>query len=110
MASRLYRPLVVSVLVGLTALVGPGALVGRMTPARAAEGDAGIAVLGIEALDAQDNAVANDTTEAGASQLQGKDLVEIKLIFSCPDEATACLAQAGKSLGASQLLFGNIKR
>jgi len=120
MASCLYRPLVVSVLVGLTALVGPGALVGRMTPARAAEGDAGIAVLGIEALDAQDNAVANDITEAlrqrvvtskaGASQLQGKDLVEIKLIFSCPDEATACLAQAGKSLGASQLLFGNIKR
>lgn len=89
--------------------------------ARAADGDgAGIAVLGIEALDAQDNAIANDITEAlrqrvtsgklGSAQLQGKDLVELKLIFSCGDEAPACLAQAGKSLGASELLFGNIKR
>ena len=42
--------------------------------------------------------------------LQGKDLVEVKLVFACPDEAPACLSQAGKSLGASKLIFGNVKK
>ncbi len=42
--------------------------------------------------------------------LQGKDLVEVKLIFACSDEAPACLSQAGKSLGASKLIFGNVKK
>ncbi|HET6280347.1 MAG TPA: PEGA domain-containing protein, partial [Polyangia bacterium] len=35
---------------------------------------------------------------------------EIKLVFGCSDEAPACMAQAGKSLGAAKLLFGSIKR
>ena len=42
--------------------------------------------------------------------LQGKDLVEVKLVFACPDEAPACMSQAGKSLGATKLVFGNVKQ
>jgi TolB-like protein len=120
MGYRLPRSSTVLLSATLAALASVGAMIGAPAPARAADNEAGIAVLGIEALDGQDNAVANDvtealrqrvvTTKAGSAQLQGKDLVELKLIFSCPDEAIACLAQAGKSLGASELLFGNIKR
>ena len=46
----------------------------------------------------------------GYQLLQGKDLVEVKLVFACPDAAPACMSQAGKSLGASKLIFGNVKR
>ena len=30
-------------------------------------------------------------------------------MFACPDEAPACMSQAGKSMGASKLIFGNVK-
>jgi hypothetical protein len=40
----------------------------------------------------------------------GRDLVEVKLVFSCPDEAPSCMAQAGKSLGATKLIFGSVKK
>jgi len=120
MPARLFRPLAGAVAFVVAIGVGVG-LWGPARLARAADGDGGgIAVLGIEALDGQDNALANDITEAlrqrvtsgklGSPALQGKDLVELKLIFSCSDDAPPCLAQAGKSLGASELLFGNIKR
>ncbi len=68
---------------------------------------------------AQDNALANEITEAikqrvaagkGVPLVPGKDLVEIKLVFSCSDDAADCLAQAGKSLGAAKLIYGNVKR
>src|SRR6185503_20152565 len=42
--------------------------------------------------------------------VQGKDLVEVKLVFACPDEAPACMSQAGKSMGATKVIFGNVKR
>jgi hypothetical protein len=86
--------------------------------ARAAD-DSGTVVLGIEAIEPQDNNLASDVTDAlkqrvatgkGGPLIPGKDLVEIKLVFSCSDEAPACLAQAGKSLGAAKLIYGNIKR
>lgn len=86
----------------------------------AAEGDSTpTAVLGLEPLEGVPDAVAADATDALRQRvagdhdyklLQGKDLVEVKLVFACPDEAPACLAQAGKSLGASKLIFGNIKK
>ena len=41
---------------------------------------------------------------------KARDLVEVKLVFSCPDEAPSCMAQAGKSLGASKLIFGSVKK
>ena len=86
--------------------------------ARAAEGDLPTTVLGLEALPGVPETVATEITDAlrqrvaatkGYQLLQGKDLVEIKLVFACPDEAPACMSQAGKSLGATKLIFGNVK-
>ncbi|HEX3903322.1 MAG TPA: PEGA domain-containing protein [Polyangia bacterium] len=88
---------------------------------RAAAADAGTptVVLGFEPLEGVPDALAADITDALRQRvaatkdyqlLQGKDLVEVKLVFACPDEAPACLSQAGKSLGASKLIFGNVKK
>ena len=77
------------------------------------------AVLGLEPLEGVPEALAADITDALRQRvaatkdyqlLQGKDLVEVKLVFACSDEAPACLSQAGKSLGASKLIFGNVKK
>lgn len=87
--------------------------------ARADQPDSSTAVLGFEALDGAPDNVAAEITDAlrqrvaatkGFQLVQGKDLVEVKLVFSCPDEAPACMAQAGKSMGATKLIFGNVKR
>ena len=89
--------------------------------ARAVAADAATptAVLGFEPLEGVPEALAADITDAVRQRvaatkeyqlLQGKDLVEVKLIFACSDEAPACLSQAGKSLGASKLIFGNVKK
>ena len=76
-------------------------------------------MLGIEPLDGAPDAVAAEITDAlrqrvaatkGYQLLQGKDLVEVKLVFACPDAAPACMSQAGKSLGADKVIFGNVKR
>jgi hypothetical protein len=40
----------------------------------------------------------------------GKDLVEVKLVFSCADETATCMAQAGKSLDAQKLIYGSVKK
>jgi hypothetical protein len=83
-----------------------------------AAADVPIAVLGIEATEAPD-ALASSLTEALRQRVQqtkgyrlvpGRDLVEVKLVFSCPDEAPSCMAQAGKSLGATKLIFGSVKK
>lgn len=90
-------------------------------PGRAAAegGDAAVAVLGFEALEGAPDNVATEITDAlrqrvaatkGYQLVQGKDLVEVKLVFSCPDEAPACMSQAGKSMGATKVIFGNVKR
>lgn len=95
------------------------ASIGVAAPAAAAEGDLPTVVLGLEAQAGTPDAVANDVTDAlrqrvaatkGHQLLQGKDLVEVKLVFGCPDEAPACMAQAGKSLGAAKLIFGNVRQ
>ncbi len=88
--------------------------------AAAAEGDpTPTAVLGIEPLEGVPDALAAEATDALRQRLaanhdykllQGKDLVEVKLVFACPDEAPACLSQAGKSLDAAKLIYGNIKK
>jgi hypothetical protein len=94
-------------------------LLGVVAPLARAADDSGTVVLGVEAVDTQDNNLASDVTDAikqrvatgkGGPLIPGKDLVEIKLVFSCSDEAPACLAQAGKSLGAAKLIYGTIKR
>ena len=75
-------------------------------------------MLGLEAQGGAPDSVAAEITDAlrqrvaaakGFQLLQGKDLVEVKLVFACPDEAPACMSQAGKSMGASKLIFGNVK-
>jgi PEGA domain len=87
--------------------------------AAAESGEIPTVVLGLEALDGAPDNLAADITDALRQRvaatrdyqlLQGKDLVEVKLVFACPDEAPACMSQAGKSLGASKLIFGNIKK
>jgi len=84
-----------------------------------AEPDAATAVLGLEALEGAPDNVASEITDAlrervassrGYQLVQGKDLVEVKLVFSCSDEGVACMSQAGKSMGATKLIFGNVKR
>jgi hypothetical protein len=84
-----------------------------------AEADAATAVLGLEALDGAPDNVASEITDAlrqrvasthGLQLVQGKDLVEVKLVFSCPDEGAACMAQAAKSMGATKVIYGNVKR
>jgi hypothetical protein len=94
------------------------ALVGLFEKAALAAADVPIAVLGIEASEAPD-ALASSLTEAlrqrvtatkGYRLVPGRDLVEVKLVFSCPDEAPSCMAQAGKSLGATKLIFGSVKK
>jgi hypothetical protein len=86
----------------------------------AAEGEpTPTAVLGIEALEGVPDSLAAAATDALRQRLaanhdykllQGKDLVEVKLVFACPDEAPACLSQAGKSLDAAKLIYGNLKK
>ena len=81
--------------------------------------DTTIAVLGVEATDGAPDSVAAALTDAlrqratgerGMRLVPGKDLIEVKLIFSCPDEAPSCMADAGKSLGASKMIFGSVKK
>jgi PEGA domain len=81
--------------------------------------DAAVAVLGVEASEGAPDSLATALTDAfrqrisgtkGFRLVAGRDLVEVKLVFSCPDEAPSCMAQAGKSLGASKLIFGSVKK
>ena len=98
--------------ISLTAVAG--------VPSRAlAADDVPTVVLGIEPIDGAPDAVAAEITDAlrqrvaatkGYQLLQGKDLVEVKLVFACPDAAPACMSQAGKSLGADKVIFGNVKK
>ena len=100
-------------------LWGLAALAVRTPEALAQSGNAPLAVLGLEATDGAPAAVANSITDAlkqrvsaakGFKLMPGKDLMEVKLVFSCPDEAPSCMAQAAKSLGADKLIFGSVKK
>src|SRR6185503_10366727 len=111
---RLPLRIVPTILSALAALATLTAGAGRA----AAEAGEPTAVLGFEAIEGAPDNVATEVTDAlrqrvaatkGYQLLQGKDLVEVKLVFACPDEAPSCMSQAGKSLGAAKLIFGNIK-
>jgi hypothetical protein len=99
----------------IMAVVLPAVLAARAVAAA----DSTVAVLGIEAADGAPEAVAVALTDAlrqrasgekGWKLVPGKDLVEVKLIFSCPDEASSCMADAAKSLGAAKVIFGGVKK
>lgn len=76
------------------------------------------AVLGLESTDvppALVDAISEELRQrvSAASDMRlvsGKDLVELKLVFSCADEGHACMAQAGKSLDAERLIYGSVKK
>src|SRR5450432_852107 len=81
--------------------------------ASAAHADPTVAVLGIEPVDVPEQ-LSQAVTDAlrqraaatpGIRMVQGKDLVEMKMIFGCDGEAASCMAQAGRSLGADKLLY-----
>ena len=86
--------------------------------AQAARAQTTVAVLGLEPQDGAE-ALAKELTDAlrqrtaamRGFQLAGqKDLVEIKLVFGCVDEAPPCMAAAGKTLGAHKMLFGSVRK
>jgi len=87
-------------------------------PQPAQAGEVTISVLGLESAAGAPEAVATSITEAirqrvtsttGYRLVPGRDLVEVKLVFSCPDEAPACMTQAAQSIGASKIIFGNLQ-
>ena len=45
----------------------------------------------------------------GYRLVPGKDLIEVKLVFSCPDEAPPCMTQAAQSIGSAKIIFGNLQ-
>jgi hypothetical protein len=83
-----------------------------------AHADPNVAVLGIEPVDVPEQ-LSQAVTDAlrqraaatpGIRVVQGKDLVEMKMIFGCDGEQATCMAQAGRSLGADKLLYGTLKK
>ncbi|MDB4967225.1 MAG: hypothetical protein JWN44_2914 [Myxococcales bacterium] len=99
-----------------TLLAGVCALL--VTSGAQAAPDVSVAVLGIEPVDVPEP-LAQALTDAlrqraastgGVRTVQGKDLIEVKMVFGCDGELPACMAQAGKTLGAEKLLYGVVKK
>ena len=95
-------------------------LLGLLSIGRSAQAaDITMAILGIEAAEGAPESVAVALTDAlrqragnerGLRLVQGRELLAIKIMFSCPDEAQSCMADAAKGLGADRLIFGSVKR
>jgi hypothetical protein len=102
-----------------SSLAALGIFVGLLFVSQVAiAGDTTISVLGLEAAAGAPEQVASAVTDtlrqrvastAGYRLIQGRDLVEVKLVFSCPDEAPACMTQAAQSIGSSKIIFGNVQ-
>jgi hypothetical protein len=89
-----------------------------LTSPSAQAGDVTLSVLGLEPAAGAPEAVASAVTEAlrqrvtsstGFRLVPGKDLVEVKLVFSCPDEAPPCMTQAAQSIGSAKIIFGTVQ-
>jgi hypothetical protein len=89
-----------------------------LTASIANAADVSVAVLGLEPVDIPEP-LAQALTDAlrqraastgGVRMVQGKDLIEVKMVFGCDGELPACMAQAGKTLGAEKLLYGTVKK
>jgi hypothetical protein len=81
-------------------------------------GDVTLSVLGLEPAAGAPETIASAVSEALRQRVTststyrlvpGRDLVEVKLVFSCPDEAPPCMTQAAQSIGATKLIFGNVQ-
>ncbi len=102
-----------------SSLAALGIFVGLLSVSQVAiAGDTTISVLGLEAAAGAPEQVATAVTDTlrqrvasapGFRLVQGRDLVEVKLVFSCPDEAPACMTQAAQSIGSSKIIFGNVQ-
>jgi hypothetical protein len=102
-----------------SSLAALGISVGLLSVSQVAiAGDTTISVLGLEAAAGAPEQVAAAVTDtlrqrvastSGYRLVQGRDLVEVKLVFSCPDEAPACMTQAAQSIGSSKIIFGNVQ-
>lgn len=96
-----------------------GVFAGLLIMSKAASaGDVTLSVLGLEPAAGAPEAIASAVTEAlrqrvtsssGYRLVPGKDLVEVKLVFSCPDEAPPCMTQAAQSIGSTKIIFGNVQ-
>jgi hypothetical protein len=96
-----------------------GILVGTIFASSAVSAaEASLSVLGIEPVAGAPEAIASAVTEALRQRVtsssmfrlvQGRDLVEVKLVFSCADEAPPCMTQAAQSIGANKLVFGSVQ-
>lgn len=96
------------------------------TPGRA-EAKQKLAVLGVEAEDANDStsdttanlarwltqglrARAGKTSKYEVPASANKDLAEMKLLSDCLDEKPECMAQMGKDLGVERMIFGKLSK
>ncbi len=89
-----------------------------LAPGTGVAAEVSVAVLGLEPVDVPEP-LAQQLTDAlrqraastsGVRVVQGKDLIEVKMVFGCDGELPACMAQAGKTLGADKLLYGTVKK
>lgn len=106
-----------------------GLLVGLIPRAAvAAPGKPTIAILGLEVIDSgggldeKSTKVAKDLTDALRSRAttgngpfvlaagSDKDLLELKMLSGCDNEATACMAGIGQELAADKLLYGKVEK
>src|SRR5207302_6127239 len=96
--------------------------------ARAAHAKPTIAILGLEVVDngggvdEKSTKVAKDLTEALRARAKvgtgpytlapgsDKDLLEMKLLSGCDNEATPCMASMGTELAADKLLYGKVEK
>lgn len=82
------------------------------------EAETRAAVLGVEAVDAptdlasriSDALKARVTSAPGFKLVPGRSLEEIKLVFGCLDETPGCMARVGRTLQASKILWGSVRR
>ena len=93
------------------------ALLAMFAVPAAARAQVSVSVLGFEPIEVPEDVTTLVTqglrTRAMAAKLRvvpGKPLVEMKLVFGCLDEAPACMAQIGASLGAEKLLYGAVRK
>ena len=103
---------------GRIALLGLVGFLPLLSAATVHAAEPQISVLGLEAIEVPEP-LAQGLTDAlrqraagttGLKVLPGKDLIEMKMVFGCDENAPTCMAQAGRSLGADKLLYGTLRK
>lgn len=113
----------------VSALVAAAVLALVWTGGAEAQKKQKIAILGLEVIDESGEGIDASTTDLANTITQAlrerpgkmtapfqiapnstKDLLEMKLLSNCSDEAESCMAGIGKELGADLLLYGKIEK